>query len=393
MGALNTRRVKQKCNVQFYNLLNSTKRFKVHQGGTRSGKTYAICQYLAYLIINTEKPLTISIIRKTLPALKGSSQRDMLQILEEIGILYYGEYNKSTNIFKYKNHSIEFLSVDQPQKIRGRKRNIAFLNEVNELEKEDFVQINFRTTDMVICDFNPSDPIHWIYDEVIPRDDCDTWITTYKDNKYLGEDLVREIERLKERDYDYWKVYGEGQRAVLSKRQIYTNWTFIPLADFPKIDEKLIGIDFGFSNDETAICEVWKDEDRIYINEICYQKGMTARDIVDFLIEKGCQETLCIGDSARPEIIEEMRRMGIWAKPSKKGQGSVNAGISFIKEHQIFVSNNSKNIHFEYMSYLWEELKDGTIINKPRDKHNHIMDAIRYPIYTQYGTRGEFFVI
>ena len=393
MGAINTRRVKQKCNIQFYNLVNSNKRFKVHQGGTRSGKTYAICQYLAYLITSSEKPLIISIIRKTLPALKGSAQRDMLMILEQIGILDLGDYNKSTNIFKYKNHQIEFLSVDQPQKIRGRKRSIAFLNEVNELEKEDFYQINFRTTDMIICDFNPSDPIHWIYDEVIPRDDCDTWITTYRDNKYLGDDLVKEIERMKDRDQDYWKVYGEGQRAVLSKRQIFNNWTFIPLADFPQIDEKIIGIDFGFSNDETAISQIWKDEDRIYINELCYKKGMTARDIVDFIIDHNEAETLCICDSARPEIIEEMRRMGLWSKASKKGQGSVNAGISFIKEHQIFVSQESRNIHFEYMSYLWEELKDGTIINKPRDKYNHQMDCIRYAVYTQYSNRTDFFVI
>ena len=393
MGAIQQRRVKQKCNVQFYNLIESKKRFKVHQGGTRSGKTYAVCQYIAYLLVTEKRPLIISIIRKTLPALKGSAQRDMLGILEQTGLLYMGEYNKSTNIFEYGKHQVEFMSVDQPQKIRGRKRSIAFLNEANELDLEDFRQINMRTTDMMILDFNPSDPVHWIYDEVIPREDCDTWITTYQDNKYLGEDLVKEIERMKERDYDYWRVYGEGQRAVLSKRQIYTNWAFIPLEDFPEVDEKLVGIDFGFSNDETAIVEVQKSGDRIYIHEICYRKGMTARDIVDFLIERNLQETLCIGDSARPEIIEEMRRMGIWAKGSKKGQGSVNAGISFMKEHEVFVSNESKNIKKEYTSYLWEELKDGTIINKPRHDFSHGMDAIRYAIYTQYSNRTNFFVI
>ena len=180
-----TKTVEQKCNRQFYDLIRSNKRFKVHQGGTRSGKTVAVCQYLVYLITTSDKPLTISVVRKTLPALKGSVLRDIMNILQETGIYYLGVHNKAENTFRYNNHLIEFLSVDEPQKIRGRKRNIAFLNEGNELNIEDFRQINMRTTDMLILDFNPSDPVHWIYSDLIPRDDCDTWITTYRDNNFL----------------------------------------------------------------------------------------------------------------------------------------------------------------------------------------------------------------
>ena len=143
------RKVEQRCNRQFYDLIKSTKRFKCHQGGTRSGKTVAICQYLVYLITSSKTPLVISVIRKTLPALKGSVLRDMTTILEDTGVYYLGIHNKANNTFSYKNHLIEFLSVDEPQKIRGRKRNIAFLNEANELNIEDFRQINMRTIDMV----------------------------------------------------------------------------------------------------------------------------------------------------------------------------------------------------------------------------------------------------
>ena len=203
-----SRKITQKCNVQFYNLIESQKRFKIHQGGTRSGKTYAICQYITYLLTSSKTPLIISIIRKTLPSLRGSVMRDIILILEQTGLYYLGNHNKAANTFEYGKHLIEFLSVDEPQKIRGRKRNIAFLNEANELNIEDFRQINMRTTDFIIMDFNPSDPVHWIYDEIIPRDDCDTWITTYKDNKFLSEDLVFEIERMKQRDPDYWRAYG-----------------------------------------------------------------------------------------------------------------------------------------------------------------------------------------
>ena len=157
METLRQRRVDQRCNRQFYDLINSDKRFVVHQGGTRSGKTYAICQYLVYLLTTSEEPLVISVIRKTLPSLKGSVLRDLMGILDETGVLHMGEYNKSASEFRYKNNLVEFLSLDEPQKVRGRKRNIAYLNEGNELMLEDFRQINMRTTDRVIIDLNPSE--------------------------------------------------------------------------------------------------------------------------------------------------------------------------------------------------------------------------------------------
>jgi len=387
------RKVEQLCNRQFYDLLNSDKRFRVHQGGTRSGKTYAICQYLTYLLTASEKPLTISIIRKTLPALKGSVYRDFVNILEQTGLYYLGVHNKAENTFRYNDHLVEFLSVDEPQKIRGRKRNIAFLNEANELTIEDFRQINMRTTDYVILDFNPSDPIHWIYDDVIPRDDCDSWITTYRDNKFLSKELVFEIERMRERDPDYWRVYGEGQKAVFSARQIFNNWQFIPRSEFPEFEETVLGIDFGYSNDELAIIEVAKVNDKLYLHELCYSKGMTNQDIANFLKDRELDSVLGFADSAEPKSIEELRRLGCMIKPAIKGQGSINAGISLIKEFDIIASKESTNLAKEYASYYWTELKDGTIINKPIDRNNHLMDCLRYAVYSQYSKRNDFFVI
>lgn len=387
------RKIEQFCNRQFYDVLNSSKRFRVHQGGTRSGKTYAICQYIAYLISTNQEPLTISVIRKTLPALKGSVYRDLINILEETGIYYLGVHNKAENTFRYNNHLIEFLSVDEPQKIRGRKRSIAFLNEANELTIEDFRQINMRTTDYIIIDFNPSDPIHWLYEDIIPREDADTWITTYKDNKFLSKEIVHEIERMRERDPDYWRVYGEGQKAVFSARQIFHNWQFIPYSEFPEFDETVLGIDFGYSNDELAILEVARVNDRLYVHELCYEKGMTNSDIADFLKERNLDQVLAFADSAEPKSIEELKRLGCWVKPAVKGQGSINAGISLIKEFDVFVSQQSTNLAREFSTYYWTELKDGTIINKPIDRNNHLMDALRYAVYSQYSKRNDFFVI
>jgi len=381
------------CNIQFQQLIDSSKRFKVHQGGTRSGKTYAICQYICYLLRSEEEGLTISIIRKTLPALKGSVQRDIITLLEQLGMYWQGVHNKAENTFKYKNHLLEFLSVDEPQKIRGRKRNIAFLNEANELTLEDYRQINMRTTDSVIIDFNPSDPVHWIYEEVIPREDCETLITTYKDNKFLGKELIYEIERMKERDPDYWRVYGEGQRAVFSKRQIFTNWEFISYSDFPDMDGAVIGLDFGFSIDPATGILILKKNDKIYLHELFYTTGMTNSDIANKINQLNLQDRLIYYDSAEPKSGEELKRKGLISLPATKGTGSINAGISFLKEHQIFVSKNSKNIINEYSKYWWTELKDGTIINKPLDRFNHTMDAIRYGVYTHYHKASNFFVV
>lgn len=381
------------CNIQFEQLLNSNKRFRVHQGGTRSGKTYAVCQYLAYLLRESEKPLTISIVRKTLTALKGSVQRDFIQILERLGMYYEGVHNKKENTFKFRNHLVEFLSVDDPQKIRGRKRDIAYLNEANELNLEDFRQINMRTTGYLILDFNPSDPIHWIYDEIIPRDDCDTWITTYKDNKFLPDVLIQEIERMKERDPDYWRVYGEGLQALFTKRQIFNNWKFIPEFEMIEFDDPIIGMDFGYSNDPTAAVMIQKKNDKIYIKELLHQTGMTNNDIAEFFKSKGYDQILTYADSAEPKSIEELKRLGMWIKPAIKGQGSIMAGISLIKEFDVYVSEDSKNINKEFHNYYWEELKDGTIINKPKDAFNHTIDAIRYGVYSVYSKRTEFFII
>lgn len=381
------------CNIQFEQLLNSNKRFRVHQGGTRSGKTYAVCQYLAYLLRSSEKPLTITIARKTLPALKGSVQRDFISILEQLGMYYQGIHNKAENTFRYRNHLVEFLSLDEAQKIRGRKRDIAYLNEANELLLEDFRQLNMRTTGFLILDFNPSDPIHWIYDEIIPRDDCDTWITTYKDNKFLPPELIFEIERMQERDPDYWRVYGLGLQATYSKRQIYSNWQFIPETEMPEFDDPIIGLDFGYSNDPTAAVLVQKVNDKLYIKELLYQTGMTNNEIAEWLKAHNYDQVLTYADSAEPKSIEEIKRLGCWIKPAVKGQGSIMAGISLIKEFDIYATNDSNNLQKEYHNYYWEELKDGTIINKPVDKMNHLQDALRYAVYSAYSKRNDFFII
>jgi phage terminase large subunit len=249
-----------------------------------------------------------------------------------------------------------------------------------------------RTRNYILIDFNPSDPIHFLYD-LADRDDADLFISTYKDNKFLPKELVDEIERIKDRDPDYWRVYGEGQRAIFSNRQIFTTWQYIPKSQFPEFSETALGIDFGYSNDPCVVVEVGKVGDKLFVHEWLYRKGMTNRDLAEFLKQNNLNQKLAYCDSAEPKSIEELRQMDVLAKPTIKGQGSINAGISLLKEFDIFISNESQNIKKEQMTYFWEELKDGTIINKPISKNDHTMDALRYCVYSRYKNRYDFFVI
>ena len=386
------RRVKEFCNRQFYEAVNSKQRIKIFQGGSRSGKSWALMQYCLYLITTETKPITISIVRKTLPALKRSVLRDFNIIAKSLGVYYLGEFNKTELVFNYNGHTIEFFSADDAQKIRGSTRDVLWCEECNELNIEDFRQLSMRTKREILMSFNPSDPVHFVYD-LCERDDADLFISTYLDNKFIAPEVKKELERLKKRDPDFWRVYGEGQRAVFSQRQIFRDWNYIDESEFPDELDWFMGCDFGFTNDPTAICLIAKKNDKMFVKELLYKTGMTNRDIANHLKSLGLNDLLMYCDSAEPKSIEELKQMGILAKPAIKGAGSINAGLSLMKEFDFYISNKATNVKSEQMKYVWEELKDGTIINKAVDRDNHAMDCLRYGLYSRFKNRNEFFVI
>ena len=386
------RRVKEFCNRQFYEAVNSKQRIKIFQGGSRSGKSWALMQYCLYLITTESKPITISIVRKTLPALKRSVLRDFNIIAKSLGVYYLGEFNKTELVFNYNGHTIEFFSADDAQKIRGSTRDVLWCEECNELNIEDFRQLSMRTKREILMSFNPSDPVHFIYD-LCERDDADLFISTYRDNKFIAPEVKKELERLKKRDPDFWRVYGEGQRAVFSQRQIFRDWNYIDESEFPEELDWFMGCDFGYTNDPTSICLIAKKNDKVFVKEVLYKTGMTNRDIANHLKSLGLDDLLMYCDSAEPKSIEELKQMGILAKPAIKGAGSINAGLSLMREFDFYISNKATNVKSEQMKYVWEELKDGTIINKAVDRDNHAMDCLRYGLYSRFKNRNEFFVI
>lgn len=361
----------------YYDVTGCQTKVQVHQGGTRSGKTYSIILALVQLCWeNKGAGCTISICRKTFPALRASVMRDFIEILQNENIYSEANHNLSSAQYKLYGNLIEFLSIDQPQKIRGRKRDIVFINEANELSFEDFQQLIMRTNQKIILDYNPSDEYHWIYDKVLTRDDCSFFKTTYLDNPFLPASLVEEIERLRETDEYYWTVYGLGERGA-SKEIIFRTQEYSVLPDTAKL--VAYGLDWGFTNDPTALVEVHKDDNNLYIKELIHSTGLTNQEIGNQMKELDIpRHAEIVADSAEPKSIYELNRMGFNVKPSKKGSDSVRVSIDLMRRHHLFVHEDSVNAKKEFRNYKWKKNKADQVLNVPVDAFDHSVDAARY---------------
>jgi phage terminase large subunit len=302
--------------------------------------------------------------------------RDFFQIIKDHEIYSEDYHSKSNNEYKLNGNTIEFISLDMPQKIRGRKRDLLFCNEANELTQEDWTQLLFRTNEKVILDYNPSEEFHWIYDQVLNRNDVEFYQTTYKDNPFLGDVIKDEIERLKDIDENYWRVYGLGERGQ-SRSLVYD---FKTVKEIPE-NAKLIsyGLDFGYSNDPTSLVCTYILEDDMYVDELLYRTGMTNQDIANEMKVLGIERsTEIFADSAEPKSIEEIYRMGWNVKPTIKG--SINIGIDIIRRYHLNATEASYNLIKELRNYKYIEDKNGQITNKPVDNFNHALDALRYSV-------------
>lgn len=371
------RELKIQATTVFQRNWEATSRFVINIGGSRSTKTYSILQLLIVKALESTEPLVISIVRKSLPSLRISVMRDFLNILKQLDLYNEELHNKTENTYQLNNSLIEFFSIDDAQKRRGTKRDILFVNEANEITYEDFFQLNIRTTTQVFFDFNPSETF-WYNDQIQTRDDITIIHSTYKDNPYLNDDQIKEIERLQHTDLQYYQIYALGQFAGAIDR-IYS---YTPLDDIP-VDRgaKLValGLDFGYTNDPTTLVEVWRQGDNIYLNELIYQTGLTNSDIGDLMSEYGVDKTIeIIADSAEPKSIEELRRYGFNIKPAIKGPDSIKNGIDILKRNRLFVTKQSTNLIKELNNYKWITDKNGNKLNKPVDMFNHALDAVRY---------------
>ena len=373
-------------NVVFELLEKSQSKITCLQGGSRSGKTYNTLLWIIFSYCNTNSGKVISICRKTLPSLKASVLRDFLEILRNNGLYSEIYHNKTSNEYWLNGNLIEFFSLDMGSRVRGRKRDLLFVNEANEIDYEAWNQLLFRTDGNIIIDYNPHDQFHWIYDKVLERDDCSLHISTFMDNPFLSDTLKAEIERLKDTDPEYWRVYGLGLRG--QNRSLVFKFHIVD--EIPETAKFIsYGLDFGYASDPSSLCATYIDGDNMYSKELLYETGLTNQDIAKKLEILGLdRRDEVFADSSEPKSIEEIYRMGWNIKGKKKYE--INYGIDMIRRYKLHVTKDSTNAIRELESYKYVEDRNGNPTNKPLDLNNHFCDALRYSVvhklsYPNYG--------
>lgn len=350
------------------------KRLRGVSGGTSAGKTISILQYLTHLAQKDIEPTVTSITSESLPHLRRGAMRDFLDILKTHNYYQDASWNKSEFTYTFASGSrIEFFSADQPHKVRGPRRHRLFINEANNLPYETFDQLEVRTKEFLIADWNPTNEFWW-YSEVMPkRNDFDFITLTYKDNEALAPEIIKSIEQRRNNKM-WWRVYGEGQLGEIESR-IYRNWAIIDEIPHEARLERY-GLDFGYSNDPTAIVAIYRYNNGFILDELCYQKGMSNKDIADILTN--LESCLTVADSAEPKSIDEIKSYGVSIVPASKGNDSRRQGIQYVQDQRISVTKQSTNLIKEYRNYLWTTDKDGKQLNEPNEGLDHALDALRY---------------
>lgn len=353
------------------------RRIKIIQGGTSASKTYSILAVLINKAV-TIPSLEISVVAETIPHLRRGALKDFIKILKWTNRFNENQFNKSLLTYEFRNGSvIEFFSADDSSKLRGARRDILYINECNNVTFDSYNELSIRTRKEVYLDFNPANEF-WVHKELKDEPDSDFLILTYKDNEALDQSIIDQIEKNKEKAKtstywaNWWKVYGEGQLGML-EGVVFSNWKQIDT--IPKEAKLLgIGLDFGYTNDPTAIIEIYNYNGQRIVNEVAYQTGLLNSEIAKLLPK----HVPVYADSSEPKSIDEIKRFGITIKGVTKGKDSINYGIDVMQRNEYLVTSNSGNLIKELRSYIWDTDKQGKRLNKPIDYFNHAIDAFRY---------------
>lgn len=346
-------------------LLTLNKRIRGIAGGTSASKTISILLWLIDYAQSSRGEL-ISVVSETFPHLKRGAIRDFQSIMEDRNYWKPQLWNKTDCIYTFETGSkIEFFSADQPGKVRGPRRDILFINEANNVSFDIYTQLEVRTKKVIWLDWNPVSEFWW-YTELAPNQDHDFLTLTYLDNEALDQSIVTSIESRKG-NKNWWLVYGLGQLGEVESR-IYKDWLVIDEIPHEARLERY-GLDFGYSNDPTALIAIYYYNGGYILDEILYQKGLTNKQIADVINNQN--KALVMADSAEPKSIDEIRSYGVNILPCTKGKDSVNQGIQYVQNQRISITKRSVNTIKEYRNYLWETDKDGKIINEPIPIFNH----------------------
>ncbi len=357
---------------------NTDAHITVNQGGTSSGKTFAIEQVLFCLACQTPKQV-ITIVGQDIPNLKAGALRDAQTIYHESATLkaQVKNFNKTDRIFEFHNGSImEFKSYTDAQDAKSGKRDYLFINEANGISYAIYSELALRTRKRIYIDYNPNSTF-WVHEQVLGKPNVQLIISDHRHNPFLEQGTRDKIEAIKKEDEELWKVYARGLTGKISGL-VFNNWY---VCEQIPADAQLIatGLDFGFTNDETACLQVYRQNGELWVNELFYQTGLTNTDIARKLKSANVsRQTEIIADSAEPKSIEEFKRQGWYINGAKKGPDSIKNSIDILKRYQVNVTRGSVNLRKELERYKWRIDRSGKTINEVVDSYNHLIDALRY---------------
>ena len=353
-----------------------TKRLRGLQGGTSAGKTIGAIEYLIDLSQTDEVPTLTSIVSESFPHLRRGAMRDFESIMKVQGYWNDELYDKTNSVYTFETGSkIEFFSIEQSEKVRGARRDRLFINEANNIKFSAFEELEVRTKDFIILDWNPVSEFYWHTEIIGKRTDAEQITLTYLDNEGLSKDIIDSIEQRRERS-NWWRVFGLGLLGE-HEGKIYRDWQIIDEIPHEAKLERY-GVDFGYSNDPTAIIALYYYNGGYIIDEITYQKGLSNKQIADILLNK--EKQLVIADSAEPKSIDEINSYGVPISGAEKCKDSVSHSIQMVQEQRISMTSRSLNVIREYRNYLWQTDKQGKVLNIPEDHFKHSMDAIAYAL-------------
>lgn len=364
-----------KTSIIFQKTWESKEDVIIHQGGSSSGKTYSILQALFAKAVS-EPNLVITVVGQDIPNLKAGALRDAQNIWNENEEIkgFTTSYNKSDRIFTFKNGSVvEFKSYSDAQDAKSGKRDYLFVNEANGIPMAIYNELAIRTKRQIYIDYNPNAEF-WVHEHLIGKPNVKFFRSWHEHNPFLSDKIREKIEALKDIDEELWRVYARGQTGKI-EGLVLRNWVVV---DGIPSDAKHLGtgLDFGFTNDPTAVVEVYEQNGELWIRELMYETGQTNQDIASRF--KGYDKYI-ICDSAEPKSIEELRRSGLKVEPATKGKDSINISIDILRSKRLNITRDSIYLRKELGAYKYKVDKlTGKSLNEPIDSFNHLIDALRY---------------
>lgn len=374
-------------------LLDYSHRYEVYYGGAGSGKSVFIAQKL--LVKACRRKRKVLIIRKFGTTLKDSVFQLIVDMLRKWQIYSSCKINLSTYTITLPNGSMFlFKGMDDSEKIKSiTDITDIWCEEATELSEDEYTQLDLRLRALagdlqLFVSFNPISKVNWVYkrwfaDGVKEYPDTMILKTTYKDNKFLPESYVKALEEKINSNPNYYKIYALGEFITLDKL-IFYNWKREEFDNTKIKGDLLVGLDFGFVNDISALVASILDEEnkRIYIFKEWGDTNKTNEELAKVISSLGFGKSVITADAAEPKSIEEIKRQGITRiKACTKGPDSILHGIQKLQQYEIIVHPSCTGIITEFENYAWQkDKKTNEYTNKPIDAFNHFIDALRYSL-------------